>query len=389
MANIMAPQAKATPAPELTLTWQQVRAWRLQRQHLHTRAPREAAVGVVAGLGGVQAQLMSSAELTVWARVEDLEPVAVQRALWEERSLVKTWAMRGTLHLLPSSELELWQLVPSLDRRYLRPAWLRYFGVTPEDLERLTAAVAQALDGRVLTREELIAEVSTLIQSDELAGKLSHSWGMMLKPAAFRCLLCFGPSSGQNVRFTRPESWLGRRQEVDMDHAEREATRRFLAAYGPATREVYGQWLGVPPSRAGKLIASLDNEATQVDVEGTRRWALTSDLDELATARAPRSVRLLPAFDQYVLTTSRDAAAFLPGPFKDRVYRPQGWLSPVILVDGRMDGVWKHERKGSRLLVRIEPFVDLPAWARKSAEDEAERLADFMDRRLELSWGDS
>jgi hypothetical protein len=71
-------------------------AWRLQRHHLHRRLPREAMVEVVAQLGGVQAQLMSSAELTLWARLENLEPEAVQRALWEERSLVKTWAMRGT-----------------------------------------------------------------------------------------------------------------------------------------------------------------------------------------------------------------------------------------------------------------------------------------------------
>jgi Winged helix DNA-binding domain len=53
----------------------------------------------VAELAGVHAQLMTSAELTLWARVEGLEPDAVRRALWEERTLVKTWAMRGTLHL--------------------------------------------------------------------------------------------------------------------------------------------------------------------------------------------------------------------------------------------------------------------------------------------------
>ena len=87
---------------------------------------------------------MSAAELALWARIENLEPDAVPRALWEERSLIKTWAMRGTLHLLPSSELHLWQVVPGLDRRYLRPAWLTYFGITAEELERLTAAVADA-----------------------------------------------------------------------------------------------------------------------------------------------------------------------------------------------------------------------------------------------------
>jgi hypothetical protein len=363
-------------------------AWRVQRHHLHRRAPREAMIEVVAELGGVQAQLMSSAELTLWARIEQLEPEAVGRALWEERSLVKTWAMRGTLHLLPATELQLWQVVPSLDRRYLRPAWLRYFGISVEELEQLTAAVARVLDGRHLTREELVDEVSALLGSDELGEKLRHSWGMMLKPAAFRCLLCFAPGAGQKVRFTGPNRWLGGWREVEIDQAEREVTRRFLAAYGPTTRDAFALWLGIPLARAGKLIAALGAEVTPVDVEGMLAWSLTSEVSELAAARPPGSARLLPAFDQYVIAASRHAQNFLPGPFKDRIYRPQGWLSPVLLVDGRMDGVWKHERKGSRLLVQIEPFVDLPAWARQSAEAEAERLAEFMGRTLELSWVD-
>jgi hypothetical protein len=80
-----------------------VLAWRLRRQYLDYRATRGETLGVVRHICGLHAQVMSSAELTLWARVEDLEPDAIQEALWKERSLVKTWAMRGTLHLLPAS----------------------------------------------------------------------------------------------------------------------------------------------------------------------------------------------------------------------------------------------------------------------------------------------
>jgi hypothetical protein len=85
-----------------------VLAWRLARQRLDRRAPRDEALNVVREICGLHAQVMSSAELTLWARVEDLEPGAVQEALWERRTLAKTWAMRGTLHLLPAEELPLW-----------------------------------------------------------------------------------------------------------------------------------------------------------------------------------------------------------------------------------------------------------------------------------------
>src|SRR5262249_6292099 len=93
----------ATPPPAAHLTWVNVLPWRVRRQPLARRAPHDATLATVAAIGGLQAQVMSSAELTLWARVEGLEADTVGRALWDERTLVKTWAMRGTLHLLPSA----------------------------------------------------------------------------------------------------------------------------------------------------------------------------------------------------------------------------------------------------------------------------------------------
>ena len=84
---------------------------------------------------------------------------------------------------------------------------------------------------------------------------------------------------------------------------------------------------------------------------------LAGDADGGRRGWAPASgVRLLPAFDQYVVAATLQAGHFLAGDFRDRIYRPQGWLSPVLLVDGVMAGVWRHERKGRRLVVEVEPF---------------------------------
>jgi hypothetical protein len=116
------------------LSWDNLLAWRVQRQHLQRRSPRAGALDVATGLGGLHAQLLSSAELTLWARVDRPQEGAA-RALWEERALVKTWAMRGTPHLLPSAEYATWQAAPDTRRDYLRPVWLRYYGLTPATLE--------------------------------------------------------------------------------------------------------------------------------------------------------------------------------------------------------------------------------------------------------------
>jgi hypothetical protein len=200
--------------------------------------------------------------------------------------------------------------------------------------------------------------------------------------------LCFAPSRGQRARFTRPDTWLGAAsQRVDPKGATAEVARRFLGAYGPATYDDLGRWWGGGGvTTAKQWIASLGEEVTRVSLAGAEAWMLTAHVRKLRDLQPGRSVRLLPAFDQYVIGASRHAEHLLPGDLRRRVYRPQGWVSPVLLVNGLMQGTWRHEVKGSRVEVVIEPFVKAPAWVRRTAGQEAERLAEFLDCSLHLAW---
>src|SRR6266511_2210008 len=98
-----------------TLHWHQVHAWRLSQQGLAPRFSSQDFLQAVARTAGIQAQVMSAAELAVCTRVEGLAPHDVQAALFQDHTLVKTWAMRGTLHLLAARELPLY--VRSEERR--------------------------------------------------------------------------------------------------------------------------------------------------------------------------------------------------------------------------------------------------------------------------------
>jgi hypothetical protein len=378
---------------EMKLTWTRAAAWRVRRHHLDRRAPGGSMLAVASRLCGLHAQVLSSAELTVWARVEELDRQAVQVALWEERTLVKTWAMRGTLHLLPAGELPLWHAALGTSPHYLKPArWKKYFGITMEELDQLTDAVAAALDGRVMTREQLVREVARLTGSAAFSTKLAQSWGTILRPAALSGRLCFGPSVGQRVQFTHPETWLAAAghplgQRIESEAATAAVTRRFLAAYSPATLHDLARWWGAGGvATARNWIASLGEEVMTVDLEGVKAWMLAADVRELREAAPVRSVRLLPGFDQYVVAASHHAAHLLRGDLRSRVYRPQGWISPVLLVNGRMEGTWRHEIKGRRVEVAIEPFVQQPVWVRRAAGQEAERLAAFLGGGLRLEW---
>src|SRR4051794_15614061 len=358
----------------------------MRAHHLGRRVPRGRALDVAAELCGVHAQVMSSAELTLWARVEGLEPDAVRRELWEERSLVKTWAMRGTLHLLAAADYPLWQAALSTYDHYWRPSWLKALGVTAEQLREILDDVAKALDGGLLTREQ-IADAVARQGNDELAERLCSGWGSFLKPVSFRGRLCFAPSEGRFVRFTDPHEWLGGYEERDPDEAIAEMTRRYLAAYGPATQEDYTRWWrGHTAPQARKRMQSLGDEVVEVDLEGLRAWLPAAALDDALAAEPSRNVRLLPAFDQWVVGSSRESEAMIANEHRPRVFRKAAWFSPVILVRGRIEGVWWWQRKRRRLVVGLEPFGKLPKWARAAAEREAQRLPAFLGGELELSW---
>ena len=368
-----------------SLTWDAVLAWRMQRQHLAERAPAAAALDVVSDIAGLHAQVFSSAELTLWARVDGLERGWVERALWEDRALVKTWAMRGTLHLLRADELA--RYVGALARlkpRHHVGAWLRHHGLTREQADAMLAAIPAVLDGEPMTREALASAVAERAGEKALVAKLGGGFGDLLKPAAFTGDLCFAPNDGRLVRFTSPATWIDGFTPPGPDEGAAAAVlRTYLHAYGPAPREQLPRWFGMTsPAEAGRWIKALGDEVCEVDVEGARGWMLAADVDAAASATPGGVVRLLPGFDHYVVAAPRDAEAVLPAEHRARVYRPQGWLSPVVMVDGRIAGVWERDADG----VTVTPFKRPDAALRDGVQAEAERLAAFLGGAPDVVW---
>ena len=352
------------------LGWRDVAAWRAARHGLQTRAEAGEAIATVARIGGLHAQLTSSAELSLCARVEGAERADAGRALWEERSLVKTWAMRGTLHLLPAAEYPTWQAALSTYRHFLKPAWSRAFGLAPAEVEELVESIGEALAGEPLTREELTAAVAG--GDPGLADRLSDGFGALLKPAAFRGKLVFAPSRGRNVRFTRPDLWLGPWEPEDGEAALRVVASRYLGAYGPATREEFGRWWAISPAQAGKVLRDV---GVEVGRAGAAAWARPEDVPALEAAAPVGAVRLLPAFDPFVIAATRHVEELLPdGVERGEIFRPQGWLTPVICVDGFFAGTWALE--GGRVALR--PFAPLPAETSARLAEEVARVEAFV-----------
>jgi len=322
----------------------------MARQHLTARAADPLAV--VSDICGLHAQVLSSAQLTLWARVDD--PPDVEDLLWKDRALVKTWAQRGTLHLHRTDELPLWVgAQAALKPRYEVKSWRKHFGLGPDDVTAIIEGVPAALREGPKSREELAASIHE---------KLGRGYGDLLKPVAFRGELIYA----EDGRFALPEPF----EPQDPKAATQEVARRFLTRYGPATREELAKWFGHPsPAQAGKWFP-------EDVVETPFGLALEADVAAIEAAEPGGHVRLLPAFDQYVVAAPRDDRATVA---PERIYRPGGWFSPVLLVDGVMAGVWSVEAG----VVTIEPFAEVGNAVREAAEVEAARLPHATD----VLWG--
>jgi Winged helix DNA-binding domain len=354
------------------LSWPQVHAFRLQRHHLTGRAPTQDLAGVVGDIGGAQAQVMSAAELQIAVR-SGCTVADVRDALWRDRSLVKTWLMRGTLHLARAEDLPIYTAAMGRHWIRLRPSWLKFMAVSEAELWALVDDIGAALDGAPLTREELIAIVGKG-RSAHVRDILRSGWGGMLKPAARNGELCFGPSRGQSVTFVSPRKWLKSWREVDPDVAIVEMARRYLSVYGPATKTDFARWWGAWPGVGNAAWKGLASELVTVSVEGVRADALARDVGNIRRARVSESVQLLPLFDPYLMGHANRDHLF-DRAHASRVSRTAGWISAVVLVDGSVAGTWTHTLSNKTLRIAVAPFKRLPAKVSSQVRERAGEMA--------------
>ena len=355
----------------LQVGWPQIHAFRLERQHLLRRAPRRDLERVAGDIGGAQAQVMSSAELQLAVRSK--APVAdVRDALWKDRTLVKTWLIRGTLHLLPSADLPLY--TAALRTITWTEAWFRWLKMTQRELDSLVEAMGDALTDTPMTKEELTARVGRG-RPAHVREAIGGSWGSLLKPAARSGLLAFGPSRGTNVTLVNPRHWLPKWRDMDSEEAIVELARRYLRAYGPASKKDFTRWFGPGFHRGrGDPWPALQKELVDVEVDGMRLHLLAADTRALTKPRPRGAVQLLPGFDPYLMGHfARDH--LFDKVHRWKVSRVAGWISAVVLVDGRVEGTWTHTRSGASLAIDISPFAPLPARVRREIGLRADELA--------------
>jgi hypothetical protein len=374
-----------TKPSEPRVEWSQISAFRLTRHHLADQSQADLTT-VCQNVCGMQAQLMAAAEMQLWARRHNLIRADVHSALWESRALVKTSLMRQTLHLIPAGDFSIYINALKRSRVEALRKIMSRFGMTQKDSDAMTESVVEALRAGPMTQPELIEQILPKA-GKKMRTYMEVVWSIQIfRPALVEGLICYGPERGKKATFVRVDQWLPQPRAVDEQEAKQILLRRYLRAYGPATLRDFSKWAGILTKEAGEVWELVKEELVEVHIGGESAFIHRQDYDQLANSHlGDQILRLLPHFDPYMLGHDEKDHLVDAAHYK-RIYSNQGWISPVVLLNGRVIGVWSYTRRGKRWSLEIEPFEKFSKSIRAKIEEEATSLGDFLETSWEIKF---
>jgi hypothetical protein len=311
-----------------------------------------------------------------------LQASDVSKALNDDRSIVRSWLMRGTLHVVASDDIR-W-LAQLLGPVFARAGATRYvqLGLDDDLKTRGVAALRRILaEAGPLSRYELV---------DRLPGR-----GVVLDPktqapihlialAAMQGILCLGPERNDGEsRYVLLDDWIPRAAPMpSREAALAELARRYFAGYGPATIEDFKAWSGLPMAEARLGVTGAHASLAEVTIQG-QPGLVIGDRLEHATNTSAQQVRLLPAFDAYLLGYRRRDLA-VPPALQRRLQRGGGWLHPAVVVNGRALAAWSLRKSGRRGELTVEPFEAIMRPIRAGIEAEVADIGRFLELDVTL-----
>ena len=333
--------------------------------------------------GAVQAQDRLGEHLGVGTRSTRLTAAAVDAARLVERSVVRNWLMRGTLHLVPSEDLR-WMLDLLGEAMDAKARKRRAdLGISDQDHDNVL---------KFLRRELAVQGPMTRAEIGEAFRSVGLPWAgqatpHLLRTASLLGVICFGPERDGEATHVLIDDWLP--QVAPPSNPGAELARRYFAAYGPATQSDFRWWSGLPAADARIAVQSIAAELTEIRVDGQQMW-LSADAaaridDVLATPR--RVLRVLGPFDPYVLGyAKRDLD--VPDPVLKRVNAGGGMIRSCVLIDGRLVGTWERRRRGrglNVLNVKVTCVEELSDDAHTQLDDEFTEIARFLETDIRRS----
>ncbi len=271
------------------------------------------------------------------------------------KELLKTWLMRGTVHIIPTREYPIYHNAIQTHRLDL---WSKFIGKSKfhQQLSRLGPSIIEALSSGPLSREELHERIPQL---KRIPGA---SWGLDIKGLCYEGKVVFAGKDGQHSKFATLTGWFGTQNMLTLTTSDAHATlvRRYLHGYGPATEHDYRYWSGLPAGTVHTAFQSLATELEAVRV-GVKRsmFLLKADLDRLESFPECVGLRLLPKYDPYVMGHF-DKTRFLSEEYRRLVFRKAAVVESTVVSNGHVVGTWRYSANGPSLKVGVNLFTRIP-----------------------------
>ncbi|HEY7267778.1 MAG TPA: winged helix DNA-binding domain-containing protein [Solirubrobacterales bacterium] len=319
---------------------------RAATQLLHRPTAAKEPAAIARSIGGAQAQDVYAGPQHFRSRSRTLNAADIASARTEERSLLRAWVMRRTVHLIPTDDAGWWlPLFEPIFEKWSRRR-LGQLGMPPGDVAKALRVMGRSLasDGP-LTRPELAGRVVDAGVELNEQTRL-HVIGVAVNSG----IACLGPDRGSQTCLVLREDWLGRLPRFDREMALAELARVYLGAFAPATDRDFAYWAGLPLRDVRSGLESISREIEEVGVGDERMLAPRGGLPRL-----PRTgqVRMLGNFDTYLLGWA-DRGFSVSGEHAIHVKEGGGgWIRPVIVEDGIVVGGWRSTRRDGRLEISL------------------------------------
>ena len=326
-------------------------------------------VDAIERLVGLQAQEPASPYIALWSRLEGFRADELDRAFVERRA-VKGTLMRVTLHAVSARDyVAFWPALRDSLRQFRERALRWGDSTVPGSLAE--RALEYAAEPRTNTQMRRFLE-----QLAEPVADRDAWWGVRTHVPFVMVPERVTWSFGRRPVFMAAHSWLDlplTSPDEGLDHL----VRRYLAGFGPATLGDLSQFTGIARSR---LKVALERLASELRLFRNEAGRLLYDVPDgpLPPAGTPAPVRFLPMWDS-ILLAYEDRSRVVPAEHRPRVVQTNGDFLAAFAVDGHVAGLWRAVAVDGRTRIAWDAFEPLPAVVQRELEDEAERLAAFVE----------
>ena len=332
---------------------------------------------IVKWMGPMQGQDYTGAKWSVGLRLPQGTDAAVEQAI-SDKQIVRTWIMRGTLHLVAAADIR-WmtslvgpKLIAGNTRRY------RQLELDAETLIRSNDILANALrDGARLSRTELVA-----ILEQHGISTTGQRTPYILQRASYDGLICQGTAPRSDPIYMALDTSFPA-PTLKRDEAIAKLFERYIMSRGPATLPDFVQWSGLLISEAKAALAGLSSQLKHETVEGKTYWR---SLKTPAVPDNAPTLYLLPGFDEYLLGYKDRRDVLDPKYAKQVCPGGNGVFMPTIVSEGRVIGIWRRAFKKGSVVVTPMPFAPLTDEQHTAFATAAQGYADFLGMPMGLSF---